>query len=324
LVEGDAWFRHLSNHWIELTDILSFFIYPLNAILSGMKSVLSIHRQGEGHWVGDGFPVHTVFHYQERPELSPFLLLDHAGPADFAPSDKARGVGWHPHRGFETVTVVLDGEVDHEDTAGNGGRIASGDVQWMTAGAGLLHKEMHSPEFTRRGGRFQALQLWVNLPAKSKMTPPRYQTLLARDIPAVSLPRDGGLVRVIAGGFGSAKGPARTFTPVNLLDVNLRAGHSVRLNLRDGFSGALYVLKGRIVVNNERASETELVVLDREGDEVLIEAASDARLFVMNGAPIDEPLAGYGPFVMNTPGEIRQAFADLHRGRLGKTPEPAR
>jgi len=289
-----------------------------------MKSVLSIHRQGEGHWVGDGFPVHTVFHYQERPELSPFLLLDHAGPADFAPSDKARGVGWHPHRGFETVTVVLDGEVDHEDTAGNGGRIASGDVQWMTAGAGLLHKEMHSPEFTRRGGRFQALQLWVNLPAKSKMTPPRYQTLLARDIPAVSLPRDGGLVRVIAGGFGSAKGPARTFTPVNLLDVNLRAGPSVRLNLRDGFSGALYVLKGRIVVNNERASETELVVLDREGDEVLIEAASDARLFVMNGAPIDEPLAGYGPFVMNTPGEIRQAFADLHRGRLGKTPEPAR
>ncbi|TMI42925.1 MAG: pirin family protein [Betaproteobacteria bacterium] len=270
-----------------------------------MKSVLSIHRQGEGHWVGDGFPVHTVFHYQERPELSPFLLLDHAGPADFAPSDKARGVGWHPHRGFETVTVVLDGEVDHEDTAGNGGRIASGDVQWMTAGAGLLHKEMHSPEFTRRGGRFQALQLWVNLPAKSKMTPPRYQTLLARDVPAVSLPRDGGLVRVIAGGFGSAKGPARTFTPVNLLDVNLRAGHSVRLNLRDGFSGALYVLKGRIVVNNERASETELVVLDREGDEVLIEAASDARLFVMNGAPIDEPLAGYGPFVMNTPGEIR-------------------
>src|SRR5256712_12316901 len=135
-----------------------------------MKNVLSIHRQGEGHWVGDGFPVHTVFHYQERPELSPFLLLDHAGPADFAPSDKPRGVGWHPHRGFETVTVVLDGEVDHEDTAGNGGRIASGDVQWMTAGAGLLHKEMHSPEFTRRSGRFQALQLWVNLPRSEEHT----------------------------------------------------------------------------------------------------------------------------------------------------------
>src|SRR5882672_5554170 len=265
-----------------------------------MKNVLSIHRQGEGHWVGDGFPVHTVFHYQERPELSPFLLLDHAGPADFAPSDKPRGVGWHPHRGFETVTVVLDGEVDHEDTAGNGGRIGPGDVQWMTAGAGLLHKEMHSPEFTRRGGRFQALQLWVNLPAKSKMTPPRYQTLLAQDVPAVSLPQDGGSVRVIAGEFGGAKGPARTFTPVNLLDVDLRAG------------------------NSESASETELVVLDREGDEVLIEATSDARLFVMNGAPIDEPLAGHGPFVMNTPREIQQAFADLQHGRLGKIPELAR
>jgi redox-sensitive bicupin YhaK (pirin superfamily) len=292
-----------------------------------MKNVLSIHRQGEGHWVGDGFPVHTVFHYQERPELSPFLLLDHAGPSDFAPSDKARGVGWHPHRGFETVTVVLDGEVDHEDTAGNGGRIGAGDVQWMTAGAGLLHKEMHSPQFTRRGGRFQALQLWVNLPAKSKMTPPRYQTLLARDIPVVSLPQDGGSVRVIAGEFGSTKGPARTFTPVSLLEVDLRGGHSVRLNLRDGFSAALYVLKGRIAVNSESASETELVLLDRAGDEVLIEAASDARLFVMNGQPIDEPVAGYGPFVMNTQREIQQAFADLHHGRLGtipKTPELTR
>jgi redox-sensitive bicupin YhaK (pirin superfamily) len=289
-----------------------------------MKNVLSIHRQGEGHWVGDGFPVHTVFHYQERPELSPFLLLDHAGPAEFAPSDKARGVGWHPHRGFETVTVVLDGEVDHEDTAGNGGRIGSGDVQWMTAGAGLLHKEMHSPEFTRRGGRFQALQLWVNLPAKSKMTPPHYQTLLARDVPLVSLPQGGGSVRVIAGEFGGAKGPARTFTPVSLLDLDLGGGHSVRLNLRDGFSGALYVLKGRIVVNSESASETELVVLDREGDGVLIEAASDARLFVMNGQPIDEPVAGYGPFVMNTQREIQQAFADLHHGRLGKIPELTR
>src|SRR5205807_8620931 len=159
--------------------------------LFGMKNVLSIHHQGEGHWVGDGFPVHTVFHYQERPELSPFLLLDHAGPADFAPSEKARGVGWHPHRGFETVTVVLEGEAHHEDTAGNGGRIGPGDVQWMTAGAGLLHKEMHSPAFTRRGGRFQALQLWVNLPAKSKMTPPRYQPLPAKNARGVGRPQRG-------------------------------------------------------------------------------------------------------------------------------------
>jgi quercetin 2,3-dioxygenase len=279
-----------------------------------MKNVLSIHRQSEGHWVGDGFPVHTVLDYQRHPELSPFLLLDHAGPADFAPADKPRGVGWHPHRGFETVTVVLDGEVDHEDTAGNGGRIGAGDVQWMTAGSGLLHKEMHSDGFTRRGGRFHALQLWVNLPAKSKMTPPRYQTLLAADIPAA----DG--VRVIAGEFRGAKGPAQTFTPVNLLDARVRAGQQLRLNLGDGFSAGLYVVQGKITVNGETANAGELVVLDRKGDEVLIDAVIDATVFVMNGAPIDEPVAGYGPFVMNTTQEIQQAFRDYHAGRLGKIP----
>ena len=288
---------------------------------SGMKNVLSIHRQPDGHWVGDGFPVHTVLDYDRHPELSPFLLLDHAGPAEFAPAEKPRGVGWHPHRGFETVTVVLDGEVDHEDTAGNGGRISRGDVQWMTAGSGLLHKEMHSPEFTRRGGRFHALQLWVNLPAKSKMTPPKYQTLLARDIPVVNLP-EGASIRVIAGEFGGAKGPASTFTPVNLLLLELRASERARLSLRDGFSAGLYVVSGRIAVNGEAANEGELVVLDRKGDEAIVEATADAIVFAMNGAPIDEPVAGYGPFVMNTQEEIRQAYADYQRGRLGKIPTP--
>jgi redox-sensitive bicupin YhaK (pirin superfamily) len=275
-----------------------------------MKNVLRIHSQPEGHWVGDGFPVHTVLDYQRHPELSPFLLLDHAGPADFAPADKARGVSWHPHRGFETVTVVLDGEVDHEDTAGNGGRIGPGDVQWMTAGSGLLHKEMHSPEFTRRGGRFHALQLWVNLPAKSKMTTPRYQTLAARDIPVV----DG--VRVIAGEYRGARGPAETFTPVNLYLAEVSA--TKRISLRDGYSAGLYVVAGKLTVNGQPAREGELVVLDRSGDEV--ELAGKATVFVMNGAPINEPVAGYGPFVMNTPKEIQQAFADYHAGRLGKIP----
>jgi hypothetical protein len=279
-----------------------------------MKNILSIHKQPEGHWVGDGFPVHTVLDYGRHPELSPFLLLDHAGPADFPPAEKPRGVGWHPHRGFETVTVVLDGEVDHEDTAGNGGRIGPGDVQWMTAGAGLLHKEMHSPEFTRRGGRFHALQLWVNLPAKSKMAPPRYQTLLARDIPMV----DG--VKVIAGEYRGAKGPAQTFTPVNLYLARLRGGNELRLSLRDGFSAGLYVVEGAIAVNREAANTGELVVLDQLGDEVTLQASADAVVFVMNGAPIDEPVAGYGPFVMNTPQEIQKAFADYHAGKLGKIP----
>ena len=279
-----------------------------------MKKLLRVHRQPEGHWVGDGFPVHTVLDYGRHPELSPFLLLDHAGPADFTPAEKPRGVGWHPHRGFETVTVVLDGEVDHEDTAGNGGRIGAGDVQWMTAGSGLLHKEMHSDAFTRRGGRFHALQLWVNLPAKSKMTPPRYQTLLSSEIPSV----DG--VRVIAGEYAGAKGPAQTFTPVNLFLAELGAKRSLHLKLRDGYSAGLYVVQGQISANGEKAAEGELVVLDRKGDEVAIEAASDALVFVMNGAPIDEPVAGHGPFVMNTPREIQQAFADYHAGRLGRIP----
>jgi quercetin 2,3-dioxygenase len=279
-----------------------------------MKNVLRIYRQPEGHWVGDGFPVHTVLDYQRHPELSPFLLLDHAGPADFAPAAKARGVDWHPHRGFETVTLVLDGEVDHQDTAGNGGRIGEGEVQWMTAGAGLLHKEMHSPELTRRGGRFQALQLWVNLPAKSKMAPPRYQTLTAASIPVV----DG--VRVIAGEYRGAKGPAQTFTTVNLFDVRLRPGQNLSLDLRDGFSAGLYVVSGQIQVNGQAANETELVVFDREGNDVELTATSDAIVFVMNGAPIDEPVVGYGPFVMNTTAEIQKAFADYHAGRLGKIP----
>ena len=279
-----------------------------------MKNVLRIHRQPEGHWVGDGFPVHTVLDYQRHPELSPFILLDHFGPADFAPSAKRRGVDWHPHRGFETVTVLLEGEVEHRDTAGNGGLIGPGDVQWMTAGSGLLHKEHHSEAMSRSGGRFHGLQLWVNLPAKSKMSPPRYQTLLARDIPVVDS------VRIIAGEFRRAKGPAQTFTPITLLDVRLEKDKSLALNLRDGYSAALYIVSGKVAVNGEAATAGELVLLERKGDEVKLAAESDAIAFVMSGAPINEPVTGYGPFVMNTPREIQQAFADYQAGKLGTIP----
>jgi redox-sensitive bicupin YhaK (pirin superfamily) len=289
---------------------------------NAIKTVTSIHRQGAGHWVGDGFPVHTIFHYQERPELSPFLLLDHAGPHEFAPSTTRRGVDWHPHRGFETVTVVYDGEVDHHDTAGHGGSIGAGDVQWMTAGSGLLHKEFHSDGFTRRGGRFEVLQLWVNLPRADKMTAPRYQPLAADDIPVVRLADDAGSVRVIAGDFDGVAGPARTFTAINLLDVRLAAGKRATFDLKDGHTAALYVLKGEIVVNgDESARATELVVLARAGAEATLEARTDATVLVMNGEPIDEPIAGYGPFVMTTRQEIQQAFADLQLGRFGTVPE---
>jgi redox-sensitive bicupin YhaK (pirin superfamily) len=290
-----------------------------------MKKVHSIHGHGDAHWVGDGFPVHTVFSYNDMgKELTPFLLLDHAGPRDFEPADKPRGVDWHPHRGFETVTVVFDGEVDHEDSAGNRGSIGPGDVQWMTAGSGVLHKEFHSPGFTRSGGRFEVLQLWVNLPATSKMTAPKYQPLVARDFPVAKLPGDAGSARVIAGEFDGAKGPASTFTPINLYDLRLRAGKRVRLRLHDGYTAAFFVLKGKVVVNGGKpTNETELVVFERKGDDAELEATSDATIFVMNGQPIDEPISGYGPFVMNTEQEIRQAIEDMRAGRLGKKAPPA-
>jgi redox-sensitive bicupin YhaK (pirin superfamily) len=219
------------------------------------------------------------------------------------------------------VTVVYHGEVDHHDTAGNGGSIRPGDVQWMTAGSGLLHKEFHSPDFTRRGGRFEVLQLWVNLPRADKMTPPRYQPLGKRDIPVLKLPESAGTVRLIAGEFANATGAARTFTPINLLDLRLGAGKRATLDLKDGYTAALYVLHGEVATNgHELARATELVVLDRNGAEVTLEAHSDATVFVMNGQPIEEPIAGYGPFVMNTRQEIHDAFADFHKGRLGIVP----
>jgi redox-sensitive bicupin YhaK (pirin superfamily) len=275
-----------------------------------MKTIQRVYRQPEGHWVGDGFPVHTVLDYQRHPELSPFLLLDHFGPAEFAPAEKRRGVGWHPHRGFETVTVLLEGEVEHKDTAGNGGLIGPGEVQWMTAGSGLLHQEFHSDSMTRSGGRFHGFQLWVNLPRQHKMTAPRYQTLAAAAIPVV----DG--VRVIAGEFRGTKGPAKTFTPVTLLVVELKKGSSVKLDLSDGHSSALYVGQGKV----NDAAEGELALLSREGEDFVLEAEQDSIVFVMSGAPIDEPVVGYGPFVMNTPQEIQQAYRDYQAGKLGTIP----
>jgi len=290
-----------------------------------MKQVRNIRAVGAGHWVGNGFPVHTIFSYQDAEQgsaLSPFLLLDHAGPRDFPPTEAELGVDWHPHRGFETVTVVCSGEVEHADSAGNSGRIGPGDVQWMTAGAGVLHREMHSRDFARAGGTFEVLQLWVNLPARHKLTAPRYQTLPAADIPVVALP-GGATARVIAGSLGAATGPARTVTPVNLFDLRLPAGARVHLPLGAGTTAALYVLAGEVTAGAGRAARaTDLVQLDREGADVHLEAGAgaDARVFVMNGEPIDEPIAGYGPFVMNTPAEIQQALADLRSGRLARLP----
>ena len=285
-----------------------------------MKKVVSIVRKPPVHWVGDGFPVRTVFSFDTLGyRVSPFLLLDYAGPADFAPADKPRGVDQHPHRGFETVTIVYQGELEHRDSAGNHGRIGPGDVQWMTAASGVVHEEKHSPEFTRRGGTLEMAQLWVNLPARFKMGPPAYQSILDHHIPAVALPDDAGTVRVIAGDFQGAKGPAQTFTPINLWDLRLPAWRRVELALPPGFTAALFVLRGEVVLaDSERAAATDLALLTREGERLRLETREDATLLLLNGEPIDEPVAAHGPFVMNSSAELTQAIEDYHNGRLGR------
>jgi quercetin 2,3-dioxygenase len=285
-----------------------------------MKRIVSIERGPSSHWVGDGFPVRTIFSFESLGyRISPFLLLDYAGPAEFAPSDRPRGVDEHPHRGFETVTIVYQGELEHRDSAGNHGKIGPGDVQWMTAASGVLHEEKHSQDFTRRGGKLEMVQLWVNLPAQFKMSPPGYQTIVSRQIPVVDLPDRAGTVRVIAGEFGEIKGPARTFTPINLWDVRLKANHRADFILPRGFTTALFVLRGELgLIDSERAGEMDLALLTREGDRLQLEPRSDVALLLLNGAPIDEPVAAHGPFVMNSRTEITQAIEDYHNGRLGR------
>jgi len=286
-----------------------------------MKQILEVHSAPPRHWVGDGFPVRSLFSYgRYGAELSPFLLLDYAGPMDFAPAERPRGVGEHPHRGFETVTIVYRGEVEHLDSTGAGGKIGPGDVQWMTAAAGILHQEFHSHEFTRTGGTLEMVQLWVNLPATHKMSAPGYQTLLDADIPAVPLPDGAGTVRVIAGEYtGGYQGPARTHTPMHVWDVRLEAGKRTRLDLVDGWNSALVVLHGMVRVNGtESVGEAQWVLFEQGGSDVTVEAETDAVLLLLAGEPIDEPIAGHGPFVMNTEAEIRQAIVDFNSGRFGR------
>ena len=284
-----------------------------------MKKILKVEKAESGHWVGDGFPVRTIFSYQDSAEQrSPFLLLDYAGPVDFPVCEgPPRGIGVHPHRGFETVTLVYQGELEHRDSAGNHGRIGPGDVQWMTAASGIMHEEKHAREFSKRGGTLEMAQLWVNLPAKFKMSAPGYQTILAGDIPTIALEDDAGTIRVIAGEFKGSQGPARTFTPINVWDLDLHAGHRVTLHVTEGFTTALAVLKGKAVVSeSESVGPVQLVVFEGSGDTLMIEAVSDATILVLNGEPIGEPVVGHGPFVMNRKQEIDEAFEDIRNGRL--------
>lgn len=286
------------------------------------KTVLGRFGNNQGHWVGDGFPVRSLFSYHSLGEhASPFLLLDYGGPYVFAPTMQRRGVGQHPHRGFETVTIVYEGEVEHRDSAGNGGVIGPGDVQWMTAAGGIIHEEYHSPSFAKTGGPFKMVQLWVNLPSRDKMAPAGYQGIVSSDIPVVDLPGHMARARIIAGELYGARGPAKTFTPVNVWDVRLERDAEFSLPLPDGHTSMLVVLNGHITVNGtQQAGEAEVLLLSREGTDIKLHADGETTLLVLTGEPLGEPIVGHGPFVMNTEAEIHQAIDDFNNGRFERLP----
>lgn len=288
-----------------------------------MRAVRQIYRANSRHWVGDGFWVQPLFsHMGEERGTDPFLMLDYAAPYQFAPNEarSPRGVGQHPHKGFETVTIAYQGEVAHRDSSGGGGVIREGDVQWMTAGSGVIHEEFHSEDFSRRGGMFEMVQLWVNLPAKDKNTPPRYQHLAKEAIPVVQLADEAGYVRVIAGQREGVQGAATTFTEMNVWDVVIDAGKEAVLTVPDNHSLSMVVLRGQAQFNGqEQAGAGQLVGFVAEGGAVKVAAGEEeVKILLLSGVPIAEPVVGYGPFVMNTEDEIRQAIHDFNHGRFGR------
>lgn len=283
-----------------------------------MKKLAFIKRSNGNHWVGDGFPVKSIFSYRDiAEEISPFLLMDYAGPTRFEPTKQRRGVGQHPHRGFETVTIVYEGQVSHHDSTNAGGTIGSGDVQWMTAGSGIIHEEYHGDDYARSGGPFEMIQLWVNLPAKDKMAAPGYQGITSAQIPDIALENEAGRVRVIAGEYADQKGPAHTFSPMNVWDVRLNAGSTVTFDLPEGHTTALFVLHGALNTGEAHTIRpAELAVMQRTGTKLVLEAQQDTVLLLLNGEPLNEPVVGHGPFVMNSWEEINQAIDDYNNGRF--------
>jgi quercetin 2,3-dioxygenase len=288
-----------------------------------MKQLALIKRSNGSHWVGDGFPVQSIFSYNDIAEkISPFLLMDHAGPAHFPPTQQKLGVGQHPHRGFETVTIVYQGGVSHKDSSGGGGTIGPGDVQWMTAASGLIHEEFHSEDYARQGGPFEMIQLWVNLPAKDKMAKPGYQGITADRIPNVELTNDAGTARIIAGALQTAKGAAHTFTPMNVWDMRLKADRTLMLTLPEGHTVGLYVLKGKLKIGTQTICSTEMAVMEKEGTELVADILEEAVVLLLSGEPLNEPIVGHGPFVMNSRAEIMQAMHDFNNGKFGQINTP--
>lgn len=277
-----------------------------------MKNLIKKLVSNERHWVGDGFNVTSVFSYHDlADEVSPFLLLDYAAPHDFKPTNERRGVGAHPHRGFETVTIVYGGEVEHRDSSGGGGVIGPGEVQWMTAGSGIVHQEFHSEAFAKSGGTLEMVQLWVNLSAKNKLAPPRYQTLTRFE--AIEMP-DGSIVRLIAGKLFDKLGVAKTFSPINVWDIDLKGGKGFELPIGEGYTSIGLVLRGEV----EGVGPGSCLSWSRSGKSIALQSANDAKLLLLSGEPIAEPVVGYGPFVMNTREEIVESFELFREGEFGK------
>lgn len=278
-----------------------------------------IQRPERPGMVGDGFRVYNYIPGAgiSQRRISPFLMLDFNAEYDFGPSDTVRGVDVHPHKGFETVTIAYKGSVAHHDSTGRSGVINSGDVQWMTAGAGILHKEYHEIEFSKKGGPFEMVQLWVNLPKKDKSTPAHYQAITAGQMGKVELPDNGGVVNVIAGKFNDVAGPASTYSPVNVFDIRLKKGGEAMTALSAKYNTALLVINGSVEVNGEKAGQHNFVLFKNEGEDITIKANEDSVVLLLSGEPIDEPIASYGPFVMNTQEEIYEAIQEFQTGKFG-------
>ncbi|CAM1340636.1 pirin family protein [Tenacibaculum aestuarii] len=283
------------------------------------RSIERVVKPGTPHFVGDGFRVHNFIPGSSSMQrMDPFIMLDYNSKYNFPPTDKPKGVGVHPHRGFETVTIAYKGRVEHGDSAGGGGIIGEGDVQWMTAASGVLHKEFHETEWSKTGGEFQMVQLWVNLPAKDKMSPPKYQAIANTEMAKVQLPNNEGEVEVIAGEYEGNKGPASTFSPVNMFNVRLKKGAKTQLTFPAHYTTSILAVEGRVKVNEtENVLQDHFALFANDGDTFALEALEDTVVLVLSGEPLNEPIAAYGPFVMNTQEELVEAFQDFNTGKFG-------
>lgn len=283
-----------------------------------VKQVSAVLNPPAPHMVGDGFRVHNFFPSGYKLKMSPFFLLDYNAKIEFSARNQPRGVGVHPHRGFETVTIAYSGAVAHHDSAGNSGVIYPGDIQWMTAASGILHKEYHEEEFSKKGGTFQMVQLWVNLPAAFKMSTPKYQGIKQSELQKFPLPNGGGTIEIIAGTYNSVNGSATTFSPIEMYNARLNKDADVNFSFPATYNTAFIVIEGKVKINNtEIANADQLIHFKNEGEEISLFAEENSVVLILSGQPINEPIAQYGPFLMNTPEEIQQAIADYNHGKFG-------